>query len=308
MMKVLARVFWKVLYFPLTRMILSIAAVTVAVALEGAILLWIGEYCGVDRMIWFKAMRGAIVITTACLIYCGCVRLFERRPTAELSPERALREFAAGSALGFGVIAATIACLWLGGYYRVQGIGYLPSAGTLIGIGLFPAFFEEIITRGIIFRITEDSLGTWLAILFSALFFGFAHILNPGATWIAALCIAVEAGLLLAAAFITTRRLWLPIGLHFAWNFTLGGIFGSLVSGQSVAGLLKSTLRGPDLFSGGEFGAEASIFAVITCTSAAIVLLVLAVRNGQIVRPFWARTRKDVIPEVAGEQVAVIAE
>ena len=81
-------------------------------------------------------------------------------------------------------------------------------------------------------------------------------MLNPEATWIAVLCIAVEAGVLLAAAYITTRRLWLPIGLHFAWNFTQGGIFGVPVSGFRVRGLLKSTLTGPELLSGGAFGAE----------------------------------------------------
>jgi uncharacterized protein len=221
-----------------------------------------------------------------------------------LSRKWALREFAVGAAIGFGLITATIACLWLGGYYRIEGLGHLPSAGTLIGVGLVAAFVEEILIRGIIFRITEESLGTWLATVISALLFGLLHLLNPGATWIAALCVAVEAGGLLAAAYVTTRRLWFPIGLHFAWNFTQGGIFGVAVSGIEVNGLLKSTLAGPELLSGGDFGAEASIFAVITCTSTAIILMVLAVRNGQIMRPFWSRTTPEAIAEIAGGPIA----
>ena len=203
------------------------------------------------------------------------LRLLERRKAVELSGNGAGLEFAAGSALGFGLFAATVACLWLGGYYRVEGIGSLPSAALLMTMGLLPGFLEEIVTRGIVFRITEESLGTWLAMIISALLFGFLHLGNEGATWFAAVCIAVEAGILLAAAYVTTRRLWFPIGLHFAWNFTQGGIFGIPVSGIPVRGLLKSTLTGKELYSGGKFGAEASIFAVGVCTSIAIVLLVL---------------------------------
>ena len=160
-----------------------------------------------------------------------------------------------------------------------------------MGLGFAAAFFEEIIVRGVIFRITEESLGTWLAVAISAAFFGLSHMLNPESSWFAALCIAVEAGILLAAAFLTTRRLWLPIGLHFAWNFTQGGIFGVPVSGGTVRGILKSTLTGPEPLSGGKFGAEASIFAVLVCTSMAIYLMVRAARNGQIIRPFWSRTK-----------------
>ena len=117
----------------------------------------------------------------------------------------------------------------------------------------------------------------------------FAHLLNPRSSWTAAVFIAVEAGVTLAAAYITTRRLWMPIGMHFAWNFTQGGVFGVPVSGIPVQGMLDSKLTGPELISGGAFGAENSIFAVLVCTSAAIYLLARAARNGQIIRPFWAR-------------------
>jgi CAAX protease family protein len=297
-MGILKRVFLKVLYFPLTRIIIAIVAILCVVAVESVLTQSIGDTYGLARQIWFRVLSGAVVIVSVCLVYAGYVRVFERRKTVELSRERAIREFAAGSAIGFGLFAATIGCLWLGGFYRVQEFGYLPSAATLIGVGLVPAFIEEIVIRAIIFRITEDSLGTWIAMVVSALLFGLSHMLNPGATWVAALFIAIEAGVLLAAAFITTRRLWLPIGLHFAWNFTQGGIFGVAVSGLAVRGLLKATLTGrPELLSGGDFGAEASLFAVLICTSMAVALIVLAVRNGQIVRPFWrkARTEKDTL-------------
>jgi membrane protease YdiL (CAAX protease family) len=306
-MGTLKKIFLKVLYFPLTRMIIAIVAILCVVVLEGMLTQSIGSTFGLAQQIWFRVLSGAVLIVSICLVYAGYVRVFERRKTVELSSERAIREFASGSAIGFALFAATAGCLWLGGFYQVQGIGYLPSAATLVGLGLLPAFLEEIVIRAIIFRITEDSLGTWIAMIISALLFGLSHMLNPGATWAAALCIAVEAGVLLAAAYVTTRRLWLPIGLHFAWNFTQGGIFGVAVSGITINGLLKSTLSGPELYTGGAFGAEASIFAVIICTSMAVVLIVLAVRDGKITRPFWSRTRTETATPSAQEPIALIA-
>jgi hypothetical protein len=168
-------------------------------------------------------------------------------------------------------------------------------------VGVIAGFTEEIIFRGVIFRITEDSLGTWIATLITALLFGLVHLMNPNATWTAALSIAVEAGGLLAAAYVTTRRLWMPIGLHFAWNYSQGGIFGVAVSGQPVNGLIKSTLTGPELLSGGAFGAEASIFAVLIGTTMTIILLAVAIRRGHIVAPFWSRKRMEPTVEFARE-------
>jgi len=300
-MSFLARVIWKILTFPLTRIIIAIIAIALVYVPEVILAERIREKYELADDVGFRVVSGAINIVSICLVYVGYVRLFERRKAVELSRNGALLEFAAGSALGVSLFAATIACLWLGGYYRVEGVGHLPSAAMLMSMGLLPGFLEEIVIRGVVFRITEESLGTWLAMMISALLFGFLHIMNPEATLFAAVCIAVEAGILLAAAFVTTRRLWFPIGLHFAWNFTQGGIFGVAVSGMPVRGLLKSTLTGPELLSGGEFGAEASIFAVVICTSIAIVLLVLAVRQGRIIRPFWFRGKSKPITTKPGE-------
>src|SRR5581483_7760086 len=93
--------------------------------------------------------------------------------------------------------------------------------------------------------------------------------------------IALEAGILLAAAYLLTRSLWLPIGLHFGWNFTEGGIFGAAVSGNGAKGLINTSLSGPQLLSGGAFGPEASVAAVGVCLVAAVVMLVLAARRGE---------------------------
>jgi membrane protease YdiL (CAAX protease family) len=124
----------------------------------------------------------------------------------------------------------------------------------------------------------------------SSLVFGLSHMMNPQATLEGALSIAVEAGILLAAAFMLTRRLWLSIGFHMAWNYTQSAIFSGIVSGNEASqGLIRSTVQGPDLLTGGNFGVESSVLALLLCTTTGIVMLVMAVRRGKIVPPAWKR-------------------
>jgi membrane protease YdiL (CAAX protease family) len=97
--------------------------------------------------------------------------------------------------------------------------------------------------------------------------------------------------MLLAACYVLTRRLWFAIGVHMAWNFAQGGIFGVAVSGITIKGLFQSTLTGPEFLSGGSFGAEASLVAVIVCVSGFVLIILQAHRKGAIVQPSWMRGR-----------------
>jgi uncharacterized protein len=135
----------------------------------------------------------------------------------------------------------------------------------------------------------EESLGSVIALLASAALFGFLHAFNPGATLVSTVAIALEAGVILAAAYLYTRRLWMAIGLHTAWNFTEGGIFGASVSGGVGHGLFASHFAGRPIFSGGAFGPEASIVAVVVCLIVGVALLVRSRRLGHFQPPFWAR-------------------
>lgn len=156
-------------------------------------------------------------------------------------------------------------------------------------MALASAYTEELLFRGILLRILEEFLGTWIALLGSSALFALIHAANPNATLFSVVAIFLEAGILLGAAYILTRRLWLAIGIHFAWNFTQAGIFGVNVSGTSLGGLLDSELSGPALLSGGRFGIETSVFAVVLCLGVGIALVVLAHRKGRIQAPGWKR-------------------
>jgi hypothetical protein len=183
----------------------------------------------------------------------------------------------------------TIGFLAAIGVYQVTGknswtLMFATVPGFILG-----AVLEEVIARGIIFRILEESLGSWIALAISAAIFGLLHLLNAGATLLNAGAISIEAGILLAAAFMVTRRLWFCIGIHFAWNFTQGGIFSGAVSGGQQKGLLRAKMVGAEWITGGAFGVEASVVALVVCTAAGMLLLIAAKRKGHIVQPFWAR-------------------
>jgi membrane protease YdiL (CAAX protease family) len=156
---------------------------------------------------------------------------------------------------------------------------------------ILAAVLEEVVMRGVVFRILEQSMGSWLALAVSAVIFGALHLFNPGATLLNAIAVMLEAGILLAAAFMLTRRLWLCIGIHFAWNFTQGGIFSAAVSGGTTRGLLQAKLVGPQWLTGGAFGVEASAVAVGVCLAAALLLLLAAQRRGNILSAPWASRR-----------------
>lgn len=229
------------------------------------------------------------------LAYLLLVRLVERRPVDELAPRRLLPDGAKGMLAGLLLFSAVIGVLYLLGSYHVIGTNmdaqWLPA---LLMVGLGAGIGEEIITRGALFRIVEEGLGTWVALIVSAMFFGAAHIANPGATLWSSAAIAIEAGLLFGMLYHVTRSLPVCMGLHAAWNFAQGTIYGVPVSGTRANGWLVSTRSGPDWLSGGAFGAEASVIALTLCSLCTIGLVVIASRRGTIVpcRPVQRMLRR----------------
>jgi membrane protease YdiL (CAAX protease family) len=164
--------------------------------------------------------------------------------------------------------------------------------------GLFPAlvFFlvgalvEELLFRGVLFRLIEKMTGTWIALVLSAVLFGAIHLGNPHATLFSSLAIALEAGVLLALAYVLTRSLWFAIGIHWGWNFFEGPVFGTQVSGgQFTATVLHAKMDGPAWLTGGSFGPEAGVVALVVCLAAAIVVGALAIRKQRLITPMWVK-------------------
>lgn len=231
-----------------------------------------------------------IVIVWAALgiaVYLGLVRLIERRRPAELSLSRSGHELGIGAAVGAGLYTVCVLILMVLGIYRIDGLNPWSYMLPAVAMALSSGILEELVFRAVLFRVVEEWLGSWVSLAVSSLVFGFVHLINPAATVLGAVFISVEAGLLLAAAYMLTRRLWMSIGFHIAWNYTQSGIFSGIVSGGDTdPGLLKSNIDGPVLLTGGTFGLEASLTAFVLCTATGIVLLVLAIRRGHVLRAF----------------------
>jgi membrane protease YdiL (CAAX protease family) len=232
-----------------------------------------------------------LFVALSLAIYWAFVRFVENRPVSELSMAGMGGEFGLGLLLGFGLYSACILILYLLGYYRIVGLNPWMIMLPIVPMAISSAFMEELIYRGVLFRVAEEYLGSWIALIATSAFFGARHLGNPEATVIGAVFIAIEAGVLLAAAYILTRRLWLAIGLHMSWNFTQAAIFSGTVSGVEMPpGLAKAVIEGPDLMTGGKFGIEASIIAFLLCAAMGINLLRMAARRGRFVRPVWGRS------------------
>jgi membrane protease YdiL (CAAX protease family) len=231
-------------------------------------------------------LAGAVAAAIAVAAYVGLVRLVERRPVTELSrpaASPAFRGVLLGSVL-FGVVIGVIA---ISGGYRVTGSGSVWGALATLGVMAAVSTVEEILFRGIVFRLVEEIGGTVGALVVSGLLFGALHLVNPGATLWGALAIAIEAGLMLGAAYAATRSLWWVIGIHLGWNFAEAGLFGTVVSGagHGPAGLLTATLAGPAWLTGGAFGPEASVVAIVVCAVPAALFLWAARERGRLVGP-----------------------
>ena len=274
----------RLLYSPLARLVifvLMLAALSAALfALLHVTGIGAAGSSALSRAVANLLMRAL----PAVIAYLLLVKLIERRAVTELAPRRALPDIALGVAGGLVLFSAVIGVLWLAGSYHVIGVDpAAPWLPALLGAGLGAGIGEEIITRGALFRMTEEGLGTAWALGLSAAFFGFAHMFNPGATLWSSLAIAVEAGLLFGMLYHVTRSLWPCMGLHAAWNFAQGSVYGVPVSGLKAQGWLVSTRSGPDWLSGGVFGAEASVIALALCLVVTAGLIGLARRRGSVI-------------------------
>ncbi|MDE2162846.1 MAG: CPBP family intramembrane metalloprotease [Alphaproteobacteria bacterium] len=227
------------------------------------------------------AVGAALVLCAVLLgIYAGLVCWIERRRARELALLRGIPRVVGGVLFGFVLFCVVYAVLWAIGIAHWNGVSASTALVPSAVMAMVAAIGEELAIRGGVFRILEDSFGTAVALILSAGLFGLLHALNPGATAVSTAAIALEAGVLLGATYAVSRNLWLPIGLHFGWNFTEGGVFGAAVSGGGGGkGLINMPLSGPDLLTGGAFGPEASVVAVTVCFAAALVLIVLTIRN-----------------------------
>ena len=232
------------------------------------------------RALWIGFVLIAIV-ALVLLVYRGLVIWIERRRVTELAVPPGMRLLAGGTLIGVLCLSAIFAVYAaLGMLGTVQYVGGVAVLGSLV-VCIIASLAEELIMRGVVFRVMEQWLGSGIALGFSSLLFGLVHLANPNATLLGAVAIASETGVLIGAAYLLCRNLWLPIGVHFGWNLAESVVYGANTSGLNLPGLFSIPLHGSALMSGGAFGPEASVPAMVVGAAAGGLFVFLAARRGQ---------------------------
>jgi len=256
---------WQILQFPLTRILVAFAALLLSVGATQSLLLLplrtAPTLNSPGSLGWLVVyLVGSVLVAVGC--YRAFARIVEQRRADELPHTGAAGALVAGGLIGGALFAATLGALWLLGTARATATGNWAVIGVALAADLAGAVVEELLLRGILFRIGEESAGTWLALALSALVFSGLHVGDPDVPLAMAVIVGVAGALLTSAAYILTRRLWLPIGIHAGWDILQSILFGMTFAGHQIAGVARIQLAGPPLLSGGRLGVEGSIVAL----------------------------------------------
>jgi len=236
--------------------------------------------------------KSLIASTSVILVYISFYRKYEKREVTELSSKRLFRNIAFGILLGTALQCLTMGVIYIFGDMELISTNSFSTILTPFSIAFSVAIFEEILLRGIIFRITEERFGSHISLLISAIIFGGVHLLNPGSTIISSVCIGLV-GFIFGALFIYSRNLWLPIAVHFSWNFVQSGIFGAVTSGNDkTSSLFNFNITGSELITGGAFGPEGTIQATLLWLVVAIVLMILITKQNKLIKPLKKQNEK----------------
>ncbi|CAD0003945.1 CPBP family intramembrane glutamic endopeptidase [Flavobacterium salmonis] len=274
----------KIFKSPVTKMILALLVFMTVVIIGQQIASKLLNSTPLDKD-YRNLLKGLFVSTSCVLSYILFFKKYEKRAVKEFASKGIAKNLIIGISVGFILQSLTILVIYLNGSYSVAAVNPVSFILIPFAIMFTVAIIEEILVRGIIFRVLEEKLGSHISLTISSVLFGVFHLANPHGTLLSGICITT-AGFLFGAAYIYSRSLWLPIALHFAWNFTQSGIFGAITSGnEKTNSLLESKIQGPEYITGGEFGPEGSIQAIAFCVVATIVFLILIHKENKIIKP-----------------------
>jgi len=186
-----------------------------------------------------------------------------------------LKQFVIGCAVGFGLTILAVLPIAISGDlspHLHMGWHILVRAGAVLFVLLVGALAEEMIFRGYPFQHLVEGIGAAGAIAVFAILFGAVHLANPGASlW--GLINTILIGVLLSIAYLRTRALWLPWGIHLGWNLTLGFLLGMPVSGLRIFNVVvRADVSGPKWATGGSYGVEASVTGAVIALVGTLII------------------------------------
>lgn len=217
----------------------------------------------------FLALNQVIEIIAVTLSVFLARRFLDKRSFSSLGlkfDKWTVLDIFTGIAITFFMMGFIYLIEWSLGWLTFDGFAWETDdlvtvlGGTLgmLAVFIFVGWNEELLSRGYHLQTLASGLNLFWGVVISSAVFGLLHLGNPNATWVSAAGIFF-AGLFLAYGYLTTKQLWLPIGLHIGWNFFEGVVFGFPVSGLDIYRLMHTTISGPELWTGGAFGPEAGL-------------------------------------------------
>ena len=267
---------------PIWRCLISVVLIVLAVRLVG-----------VARGLIFRALGGwppvfvdfkwysLLLFPALVVVFKFMTFVFDRRPLGSVGVafhSRWRAELGTGLAVGavmLLLVAAMEAALGLAHFgWSAESPGHILRGGASLGfLLLIAAANEELVFRGYPFQRLMDAIGPVGAIVVFSALFGLGHLANPEHTWISTLN-TMLVGIPLAVAYLRTRALWMPIGIHLAWNFVLGYALGLPVSGLDFsAKVLTPVVTGPQWVTGGAYGPEGGVLTTGVVLAATFYLL-----------------------------------
>lgn len=281
----------KVIQFPLLRILIVILFLFPVGLLANLIGLEYIKSFGEPTYTIIRYGRDFFFLILFMIAYSLYTKYVERREAYELSFTKFYRELGIGAMLSFCIVTFMVLLMLVLGYYKVVSFNPLKNLTDYFMTQMMVGFTEELIFRVILFKLSEELLGSWIAIIIQGLIFGFAHMANPNASFWTSLGLVISDTLLFGGAFMLTRRIWLVMGLHWSWNFFQAGVFGMPNSGKIPEGWITPTINGPTWITGGAWGIEASYLAILILFILGLYIFKKAIKSGQLVYPIWKRNK-----------------
>ena len=274
--------FWRVVHFPVILAVCALGLLTAAVLGIKLLGLGLGYFTYVPGARYLVPLVAAAAVI---LVYFVFVRIVERRRHfEELGGAGWLTEVGLGLGGGLALCLTVFAVQAATGVVSIEGFAFYRELLLPVVTQVSAAICLELLLRGLFFRLAERLLGSWIALLASITFFG-GGVLLSGMPASLALAAGFQSGLLFAAVFMVTRRLWAVIGFHAAIGIAQVELYGA-------NGFVVSRLAGPDWLTGGAGGADASLPGLAITALVIAALLATAIRRGRIVRPIWQSGRR----------------
>jgi len=228
------------------------------------------------------SIKNCISFSVLLISYHLFSKYYEQRKPVEISARNLPKVMVGGFELGFIAISISIFILYRLGCYKIITVSTNNYSLKLFTLLLTAALVEDLLIRGLIIRVLENWLGTYITLII-AMLFETLHIFNPNSNLFSAI-FDLAWGFTMAMLFIYSKRIWLPFFFHVGWNFAQT-FYGSNLTGISDMGtIIQSEFSGPVILTGGKVGIEGSIFTLIFLIAIGLTTFYFARKEGKIIK------------------------